>query len=257
MRLTFLGTGTSQGVPCIGCLCEVCQSADPRNRRSRTSALLQIGGQFILIDAGPDFRSQALAVRLTRLDAVLLTHAHYDHTGGLDDLRALTDRQGPIPIYGDAFTLQHVQHRYHYAFANASRGSGRPLLDLVRIDGPFVLAGRRCIPFEVVHGSWTITGYRFGSLAYVTDASDIPPASLDLLAHLEVLVLNALRFKPHPTHFSLQQSLAVIEQLRPKQAFLVHMTHDIDHAKVSDQLPPGVELAWDGLSIEIAEGPDW
>jgi len=229
----------------------VCQSDDPRNTRTRTSALLQAAGQTILIDAGPDFRAQALAFGLLRLDAVLLTHDHFDHIGGLDDLRPLTEKQGAIPLYGNAFTLTNVRRRFDYAFAGESKGSTRPLLRPVEIDSPFSIGRVPIIPFDVVHGSWTITGYRIGKLAYITDASSIPPASLALLNDLDVLVLNALRFKPHPNHFSLEASLGVLADLRPRRAFLVHMNHDIDHASVSATLPPGVHLAYDGLRVDI------
>lgn len=254
MRLTFLGSGTSQGVPHIGCLCPVCRSDDPRNIRTRTSALLQVADQTILIDAGPDFRAQALAFGLLRLDAVLLTHDHFDHIGGLDDLRPLTEKQGAIPIYGNAFTLANVRRRFDYAFAErseTSKGSTRPLLTPVEIDGPFSIGRVPIIPFDVLHGSWTITGYRIGRLAYITDASSIPPASLALLEGLDVLVLNALRFKPHPNHFSLEEALGVVADLHPRQTFLVHMNHDIDHARVSATLPPDVQLAYDGLCVDI------
>lgn len=251
MQLRFLGTGTSMGIPVIGCRCAVCTSEDPRNRRTRTSALIQVAGQQILIDAGPDFRAQALAVGLSHLDAVLLTHSHFDHVAGLDDLRPLTFHGTPMPIYGSPRTLNDVRERFAYAFAETSLGSTRPSIDLVPIEAPFQIGSVQICPLEVLHGTWTITGYRIGGLGYVTDASAIPPASWELLQGLDVLVLNALRYEPHPTHFSVEQALAVIADLRPRRAYLVHMTHGIDHVQTNVRLPPEVELAYDGLEIVI------
>ncbi len=253
MRLTFLGTGTSMGVPVIGCECAVCTSTDVRNRRTRCSALLEVADLRILIDVGPDFRTQALKVQLNHVDAVLLTHSHFDHIAGLDDLRPLTRLDRQVPIYGSPLTLADVRTRFAYAFNDSSVGSTRPLIELLPVTELFQIGPVAVLPFDVFHGSWTITGYRVGRLGYVTDASAIPPDSWELLRGLDVLVLNALRFEPHPTHFTLDQALAVIADLQPRRAFLVHMTHNIDHATVNEQLPQGVELAYDGLQIEIAE----
>lgn len=254
MQLTFLGTGTSQGVPVIGCPCSVCQSPDPRNRRTRTSALLRAEGQHILIDAGPDFRMQALANHIQHLDAVLLTHHHFDHIGGLDDLRPITEKAGVLPIYGYPETLNDVQQRFDYAFNEkiASVGSTRPRLKPTPLSGPFYVGNVYIIPFDIVHGTWTIAGYRFGNLAYITDASAIPQASMELLYDLDVLVLNALRFKSHPTHFNLQEALVVIDRLRPRRTFLVHTTHAFDYTTIHEHLPNGVELAYDGLIVQVA-----
>ncbi|MCG8346498.1 MAG: MBL fold metallo-hydrolase [Chloroflexales bacterium] len=254
MLLTFLGTGTSMGVPVIGCNCQVCTSPDRRNQRTRTSALLHIAGQHILIDAGPDFRSQALAAQVRQIDAVLLTHSHFDHIAGLDDLRPLCFGKRVLPIYGSSATLNDVRERFAYAFNSSSVGSTRPLIELLPVSAPFSIGPTQIIPFDIMHGAWTITGYRVGRLGYVTDASSIPAQSRELLRDLDVLALNALRFEPHPTHFSLDQALAVIAELRPRRALLVHMTHGIDHATVSAQLPAGVELAYDGLQVEIEAG---
>jgi phosphoribosyl 1,2-cyclic phosphate phosphodiesterase len=252
MKLTFLGTGTSQGVPVIGCDCHVCQSADPHNRRSRTSALLSVYDRNILIDAGPDFRNQALAARIQHLDAVLLTHHHFDHIAGLDDMRPITELYGTLPIYGSPITLQDVRHRFDYAFSETlSQGSTRPLLQLVPVTKPFHIDTVPIHPLDILHGMWTITAYRIGSLVYITDASTIPAATMDLLHDVDVLVLNALRYKPHPTHFSLDEALAVIAEIQPRRAFLVHLTHAFDHSIVNAALPSGIQLAWDGLEIDI------
>ncbi len=253
MIITFLGTGTSQGVPIIGCDCAVCCSDDPRNRRSRTSAIIQVNGLNLLIDAGPDFRVQALTHQLTRLDALLLTHHHFDHIAGIDDLRPLTERHGTMRIYGRSDTLAHVRKVFSYAFSQESRGSSRPSLELVTIDGMFQLEGVAIQPIEVLHGTMPINSYRIGNLAYVTDASAIPPHSLEMLRGVEVLVINALRYEPHPTHFSLEESLAIIADIRPERAYLVHLTHAFEHATVQEQLPNGVMLAYDGLPVALGD----
>jgi phosphoribosyl 1,2-cyclic phosphate phosphodiesterase len=256
MRLTFLGTGTSMGIPVIGCRCPVCTSPNPRNKRLRTSALLEVAGLNLLFDAGPDLRQQALAVGLTRLDAVLLTHSHADHITGLDDLRPLNfAQQAAIPLYGTPPTLTFVRQHFAYAFAETSDGSTRPSLDLIEIgdSAAFQIGPITILPFDVQHGTWMITGFRIGGLGYVTDASAIPSPSLAHLRGLDLLVLNALRQKPHPTHFSLDQALAIIDELRPRRALLVHMTHDMEHATVNATLPEHVRLAYDGQIVEIVD----
>jgi phosphoribosyl 1,2-cyclic phosphate phosphodiesterase len=225
----------------------------------RVSALLRAAGQQILFDVGPDFRTQALTFGIRHVDAVLLTHSHQDHIAGLDDLRPIIRYGSSMPLYGNAATLQDVRRRYSYAFAAESDGSSRPSFTLheVQREQPFCLehagSSLEVLPFDVQHGSWTIHGYRIGQLGYVTDASGLPPESLALLHGLDVLVLNALRFVPHYTHFSLDQALGLIAELQPQRAFLVHMNHDLDHTTVNARLPRGVALAYDGLEIEIAD----
>jgi phosphoribosyl 1,2-cyclic phosphate phosphodiesterase len=245
------------GVPVIGCQCAVCRSTDPCNKRLRTSALLEVGGANVLFDAGPDLRQQALAVGLRRVDAVLLTHAHADHVSGLDDLRPLNFAQrSSIPLYGSAATLGMIRGRFDYAFVNGSQGSTRPALELLEIQSgaPFRIHGQiQATPFDIHHGTWTITGFRIGRLGYVTDASAIPPESLELLRELDLLVLNALRLTSHPTHFSLAEACAMVETLRPKRALLVHMTHDLDHDSTNATLPDHVRLAYDGQVVELAD----
>ena len=243
------------GVPVIGCRCAVCTSTDPRNKRLRTSALLEVAGLKLLFDAGPDLRQQVLSIGLTRLDGVLLTHAHADHVSGLDDLRPLNFAQrAAMPLYGAASTLGVVRERFSYAFVNGSEGSTRPALDLVEIQhlSPFQINSVEVLPFDVKHGTWTITGFRIGGLGYVTDASFIPPASLERLRGLDLLVLNALREDAHPTHFSVGEARALIDELRPRRALLVHMTHDLDHERTNMTLPDHIRLAYDGQTLEVA-----
>ncbi|PDV97007.1 MBL fold metallo-hydrolase [Candidatus Chloroploca asiatica] len=251
MWLRFLGTGTSMGVPVIGCKCAVCTSSDPRNRRLRTAALLSTGTETILIDAGPDFREQALIADLCQLDAVLITHSHFDHTAGIDDLRPLCWSGRAIPLYGSPQTLGDVRARFAYAFTDTSAGSTRPSLDLRPVVEPFTVGSLTIQPFDVLHGSWTITGYRVGRLGYITDASALSPTAWTLLRDLDVLVLNALRYEPHPTHYSVAQALEVVAALQPRRAFFVHMNHNIDHALASLDLPEGVAFAYDGLEVQV------
>jgi phosphoribosyl 1,2-cyclic phosphate phosphodiesterase len=207
----------------------------------------------LLIDAGIDFRMQALTNQLSYVDAVLLTHHHYDHIAGIDDLRPLTERHGTMRIYGRPDTLAQVREVFSYAFHEDALGSSRPSLELVPIAGQFQLGEVMIQPIEVMHGIHAINGYRIGNLAYITDASAISPHSLDMLQGVKVLVINALRYIPHPTHFSLEQALEVIATVRPERAYLVHLTHVFDHATVQAELPANVLLAYDGLQVELEE----
>lgn len=251
IELTFLGTGTSNGIPVIACRCTVCTSPDPRDRRGRTSAVVRFGGGTVLIDTATELRQQALATGLDRVDAVLFTHAHADHTGGFDDLRRFNELAGRhLPVYAGPETAAILRERFAYAFVDQfAFYGGKPDLTLHVFDGPFDLFGQEVVPIPVKHGRLTVHGYRFGPLAYVTDAKEIPPSSLDLLRDLDVLVLNALRERPHPTHLSLSEAVAVIQELRPRAAYLVHLSHELSHAAASAQLPPGIEVAYDGLTV--------
>lgn len=252
MKLLFLGTGTSVGVPMVGCRCPVCLSDNPRNKRARASVVIRDGDATILIDTGPEFRVQALRFGIDRLDAVLYTHTHADHIFGFDDLRAFTMVYGtPVPIYGSPETLAELRRIFSYAFRAAHPGSSKPEVELHEIDGPFTVAGLTFTPITVWHGTIPVTGYRTGSLAYITDVSRIPPESMDLLKDLDVLVLGALRFRPHPTHMTIDEALAAVERLRPRRAYFTHISHEIDHDTVDRQLPPNVHLAYDGLEVVV------
>lgn len=252
MRVTFLGTGTSHGVPRIACDCAVCRSSDPNNRRLRPSVLLALGDRNVVVDTSSDFRAQMLAHPVKSLDAILFTHAHADHVHGLDDVRVFSDVQGPIDAYGSPETCRLLRQSFAYIFEAANRVSGIPKLRLHEIDLPFQLFGSTVIPIPLMHGKALILGYRIGNFAYLTDCSAIPDESFDLLGGLEVLVIDGLRFRPHPTHFTIDESIEIAGILRPKRAFLTHIAHDVDHKIVSEMLPPEVFLAYDGLVLDVA-----
>ncbi|HZK65932.1 MAG TPA: MBL fold metallo-hydrolase [Chloroflexota bacterium] len=253
LDITILGTGTSHGIPVIGCECPVCNSTDPRNHRYRCSALLRYQGRSVLIDTATELRLQAIRAGMRDLDALLFTHSHADHVGGLDDVRVFSERRGaPIPVFGDQACLEDIRRRFAYIFTETlQRGGGKPRLELTPIRGPFDLLGLPVQPVPVFHGLLPVLGYRFGPLAYVTDCNRIPRESMGMLRGLDVLVLDALRHRPHSTHFTVAEALGVIEDLRPARAYLTHMTHDLDHEATNAELPPGVELAYDGLSLEV------
>jgi phosphoribosyl 1,2-cyclic phosphate phosphodiesterase len=251
--LVFLGTGTSVGVPMIGCDCDVCRSPDPRNHRYRCSVLFQLPGGNLLIDTGPELRLQLLRENIKLIHAVLYTHFHADHIFGLDDLRPIPKYLGgPVPLYCTADVERKLRQAFAYAFGDlSSRLAGYlPSLTLHRIaEQPFEVLGQRVTPIPLEHAGLEVLGFRIEDVAYCTDVSSIPRESWPLLEGLRVLVLDALRFKPHPAHFSLNEALEVIERLRPAQAYLTHIAHDMEHEAVSRQLPPGVALAYDGLRI--------
>jgi phosphoribosyl 1,2-cyclic phosphate phosphodiesterase len=255
LRVTFLGTGTSHGVPAIGCRCPTCVSDDPRDRRWRPSILVErADGPTVLVDTAPDLRSQALAFGVSRLDAILFTHSHADHLLGLDDVRRFNEIQGgPVSCYADRLTLTELCRTFAYAFRPGPVGGGIPRLNLFTIAGAFSLGRMEVVPVPVMHGAQSILGFRFGRFAYLTDCSGIPDASWPLLRGVEVLAIDALRLRPHPTHFTLAQALDVVTRLRPDRAYLTHICHDLPHAATSANLPAGVELAYDGLKIEVRD----
>jgi len=252
MRLTFLGTGTSSGVPTIACHCKVCASPDPRDKRTRPSVLLEFEGRAVVIDTTPDFRAQVLREGLERLDAVVFTHGHADHILGLDDVRVFHFRQKqPIPIYADARCMDAIRQTFKYIFDGDYPYGGVVKLDPHLIEGPFELGSLRMIPVPVLHGNMPILGFRFGDVAYLTDISAVPEASLPLLEGLEVLILDTLRHKPHPTHLTVEQSLGLVEKLKPRRALCTHIAHDLGHEETNASLPPHMRLAYDGLKLEV------
>ncbi len=252
MRVKVLGSGTSSGVPVIGCRCPVCTSADTRNRRTRSSVAVQYDGKTILIDTSTDLRQQALDNDLQRVDAVLFTHAHADHLHGIDELRIFNlCLLKTIPCYAGREVAERINAYFKYIFQPEQGGSFRPYLELREIDGPFIVEKREVIPVPLLHGQMPIFGYRIGGFAYLTDVSEIPKESWDLLQDLDLLILDALRPKPHPTHFSLQQALDVAKRLSPKRTAFTHISHLIEHDSTSKQLPEGVELAFDGMVFEL------
>jgi phosphoribosyl 1,2-cyclic phosphate phosphodiesterase len=256
LTITVLGSGTSTGVPTIGCRCEVCTSTDPRDNRLRPSILVRYAGRGILIDTTPDFRTQALRAPIERVDAILYTHAHADHILGLDDVRPFNYRQrSEIPIYAMQDTLDAVRRVFRYAFEPEPAQTSIPRLKLHPIeDEPFDLFGLTITPLRVMHGEAEILGFRFGAAAYITDQSDIPEATKEKLRGLDVLFLDALRRKPHPTHSTVAQSLEWVEELKPRRTFFTHICHDLGHASTEATLPVGVHLAYDGLEIVVEPG---
>jgi phosphoribosyl 1,2-cyclic phosphate phosphodiesterase len=249
MRVTFLGTGTSVGVPRMGCRCYVCRSDEPKNKRLRCSVLLEYSGHTILVDTTPDLRTQALRYGVDRVDTVLFTHAHADHLHGLDDIRCYCfEREAPMPCYGEERTLERIRRVFDYAF-NSPYKQALPQLELRRIEGPMVLFGRTVQPLTIYHGKLPVLGFRLGGFAYVTDCSAIPPGTMAQLRDLDILVLDALRYKEHPTHFNVDQALAVVAELKPRHTYFTHIAHELDHYPTNAALPEHVELAYDGLVL--------
>jgi len=267
LKVTFLGTGTSHGVPMIGCECAVCRSNDPRDRRWRPSILVDAGEappapssarsafarsvRHILVDTSTDLRTQALTYGVTRVDAILFTHSHADHVLGLDEVRRYNVVQrSAMPCFADERTLSDLRRTFGYIFDAPGVGGGVPQLALFQIGGAFTLGGVEIVPVPVMHGPRPILGFRFGSFAYLTDCSAIPDGSWPLLDGVRTLVVDALRERPHPTHFSVSQALDVVARLAPERAYFTHICHDLAHADTSARLPRGVELAYDGLVLD-------
>lgn len=255
MKLTFLGTGTSTGVPSIGCGCETCVSDDPRDKRLRVSVLVEHGDKKILVDTSSDFRQQALRAGIDRLDAVLITHCHVDHVFGLDDIRPLNFRHGAMGIYANDVAWVDLKRIFRYVFEPTHFGGGLPQLipHMVSPNAPFSIGPDiQVTPLEVIHGQLPVIAYRFNDFAYATDLKTIPQDSMDRLRGLDVLVLDCVRIKPHSTHLNLEEALEIISELKPKRAFLTHLNHDILHERDSRLLPENVSFAHDGLTVETA-----
>lgn len=253
MKITFLGTGTSHGVPMIGCDCATCASTDPRDTRLRPSIYVETEGAAVLVDAGTDLRQQALRAGIQRVDAIIFTHGHADHILGIDDVRRFNAiKQGAMPCYGDRATLVDIQRVFAYVFdPQTPKGGGLPQLDLVEVNGPFTVGDLEVRPVPIFHGQREILGLRFGAFAYLTDCNRIPEESFALLERLDVLVLDALRIRPHPTHFSLDEAVDVARHIGARQTYFTHMCHDLPHAATNARLPQGMELAYDGLVLEV------
>ncbi len=255
--LTFLGTGTSVGVPVIGCDCAVCTSADPRNNRSRSSVVVRAGGKTVLVDSGPDLRMQALREGLREIDAVIYTHAHLDHVAGFDELRAFSwKKHEPLPLHATAECMETLKRMYGWAFSPEKVVEGYVRPDARLIEGPFHYGDLRITPLPVEHAAVETVGFRFDypgarSLAYISDVKRIPAETLELMAGVEVLVVDALRTASHATHFTLAEALAVIEKSTAREAWLTHLTHEFDYDTLDGQLPAGVRAAWDGLRVAL------
>jgi phosphoribosyl 1,2-cyclic phosphate phosphodiesterase len=254
MRVVFLGTSTSYGVPVIGCRCATCTSADPRNKRTRASIYVETDeGTRLLIDSGPEVRLQALREGVTHLDAVLYTHLHADHTAGLDDLKAFNAALGgALPCFGDAPTGASLRQRFGYAFVGTPWIGLIPHIQYTDVDATAFFVGKTCIqPIPMRHGSGRATGYRIGNFAYLTDTSGVPAASRALLQGLDAVVVDALRWEPHPTHLSVPEALDLIGDLRPRHAYLTHVGHTLEQAATNQKIGPDVEVAYDGLELSL------
>lgn len=253
MKITFLGTGTSQGVPVIACDCEVCRSVDYRDKRLRVSVHIQVDGKSLIIDSGPDFRQQVLRERITTLDALLFTHEHKDHTAGMDDVRSFNfKQQKDMPIYARYEVIEQLKQEFSYVFAD-KKYPGVPRVQINEIgNAPFFAEGIEVTPIEVLHYQLPVFGFRIGDFTYITDANQISEVEMDKIAGSKVIVLNALQMEPHISHFTLPQALEILDKLRPEQAFLTHISHRLGlHAEVEKTLPPYVKIAYDGLKVQM------
>ena len=263
MRVTVLGSGTSHGVPFIGCRCAVCLSPDPRDQRTRPSILMDIGPRdgdsavrtavrYILVDTSTDLRQQALTRGIERVDAILFTHSHADHICGLDDIRRFNEMQrATMPCFGSVQTLADLRRIFSYIFMPVQQGGGVPKIELFPLGGTFSLGGVEIVPVPLMHGRLPVLGFRVGAFAYLTDCNFIPDESWRLLEGVRTVILDALRHRPHSTHFSVSEAVDVVSRLGAERAYFTHISHDLGHAETCARLPPGMELAYDGQVIEI------
>ena len=253
MQLTILGAGSSAGTPVIGCTCDTCLSTNPRNKRTRCASFITLdNGQVILIDTGPDLRMQALREGLVRVDAVLYTHTHADHLHGIDDLRAfcVTQRK-QIPLYSYPEAVAHIQSKFGYTLREPTDFWELPVLSITAVDAPFIAVNTCITPIPIIHGRANIYGYRIGNMAYLTDVSAIPEASFDLLKDLDLLLIDCLREKTHPTHINIEQSLQYVSLIKAKQSVLIHMTHELEYAQLTNKLPSNVLAGYDGMKLSF------
>lgn len=253
MKVTFLGTGTSQGIPVIACGCEVCQSTDYKDKRLRTSIHVEINGLSLVVDTGPDFRQQMLRAGIKTLDGVIFTHAHKDHIAGMDDIRAFNFvQQRAVDIYADKIVQEALRREFHYVFAD-EKYPGIPEVKVITIENkPFTISGNTIQPIQVLHYKLPVLGFRFGDFTYITDANYIAPEEKEKIKGSRVLVLNALRKTPHISHYTLDEAVKLAQELAVPQTYLTHLSHQMGrHADVEKELPAGVDIAWDGLEIEL------
>ena len=256
MKITFLGTGTSVGVPMIGCDCDVCKSADPRNTRLRSSIFLQAGGADILVDAAPDFRTQALQNRIRHIDAVVFTHSHADHIFGFDEIRRFNTIQDClIPAYGSPAAVADLKRVFNYVVTAKPEGLFRPIVEFREIVSPLKIKNLNIVPVQVTHGPEDALGYLFEAdgrrFGYVPDCSAMPEAGIEILKGADLMVLDALRHRPHIAHFTVEESVGILRRICAKKSFLIHMCHDLDHVETEKSLPDGIRLSYDGLKVEL------
>lgn len=251
MEITFLGSGTSHGIPVLTCNCAVCTSADPKNKRTRSSLWVRQKGTSLLIDTATEFRLQALEANIQQVDGVLYTHCHADHVFGFDDLRVFSKlTRSSIPVYGNESTITELKDVFSYVFRKTQEGGGKPQVEAIVVKDAFQVQGVVVQPVPVFHGTLPILGYRIDRLAYITDCSHIPSSSLKLLQNLDILILGVVRHEPHPTHMHVEQALYLAQKLQAKQTYFTHISHLLDHDEISKTLPGGVYLAYDGLTLQ-------
>jgi phosphoribosyl 1,2-cyclic phosphate phosphodiesterase len=255
MQLTMLGVGSSAGTPVVGCQCNTCLSEDPRNKRTRCSSLITLNsGEHILIDTGPDLRTQSLREQIQQVDAVLYTHTHADHLHGIDDLRAFCQLQRKqIPLYAKEDAVEHIKQKFGYVLREPSNFWDLPVLRIEPVQGPFQLFDTLITPIPVMHGKIQIFGYRIGKMAYLTDVSEIPETSFSLLTDLDLLLIDCLREAPHPTHIHIEQSLQYVSRINAQKSYLIHMTHELSYQDLTNKLPKSVFVGFDGLKLQFEQ----